>query len=101
MSAPYPLKKADPFSIIESLMDWLTRTQPPNIVDSMREPLNLINQLRNKVCTFELPKTMDIGTIDKYITTIEMYVRYSLLIAKHFDWGPQSEDLVRGFVSTW
>lgn len=55
----------------------------------IRDSLSQINQLRNKAVDLELPSNPDINTVNKYISVIEMYVRYARLISKHFNWNTE------------
>lgn len=61
---------------------------------AMRDNLNIIGQLRNKACSLDLPSNLSIEIVDKYISVIEMYVRYARLIAKHFNWNPEYGNIV-------
>lgn len=55
MKTIYPLKKADPANIVEPLVKYLEQNDSPGSGMAMRDTLNQINQLRNKVCSLELP----------------------------------------------
>ena len=94
MKTIYPLKKAEPANIVEPLIKYLEHNDSPGSAISMRDNLTQINQLRNKACALELPSNASVETVDKYIALIEMYVRYSRLIAKHFNWNPEYGNVV-------
>ena len=49
MKAFYPLKTADPANFVEPLLKYLEVHDSPQAAMSMRDPLNQITQLRNKV----------------------------------------------------
>ncbi len=101
MKVIYPLKKAEPTNIVEPLVKYLEQNDSPGTALAMRDNLGQINQLRNKACALESPDGSNIETIDKYITIIEMYVRYARLIAKHFNWNPEYGNVVENFNITW
>ncbi len=94
MKAIYPLKKSDPANIVEPLVKYLEHNDSPGSAMAMRDNLNIIGQLRNKACSLDLPSNLSIEIVDKYISVIEMYVRYARLIAKHFNWNPEYGNIV-------
>ena len=68
---------------------------------SFREALSKINELRNKATALELPSNPDPATVQKYIAVLEMYTRFALLIAKHFNWNPDYGQTVQDLSITW
>ena len=67
----------------------------------MRDPLNQINQLRNKATVLDLPSEPTVELMDKYISVIEMYLRYAKLIAKHFNWNSEYGNTVQDCNIVW
>lgn len=70
MKSFYPLKKSEPANIVEPLIKYLEINESPQVAMSMRDPLNQINQLRNKATTLDLPSDPSKEVIDKYINVI-------------------------------
>lgn len=101
MKAIYPLKTADPINMVEPLVKYLEVHDSPQAALSIRDSLNQINQLRNKAVSLELSDKADISLVSKYITILEMYVRYARLISKHFNWNPEYGPTVQDFNVVW
>lgn len=101
MKLCYPLKKADPANIVEPIVKYLELSESPQIAMSFRDNLMKINQLRDKVCAFELPNNPTIDVLTKYITAVEMYTKYALTLAKHLNWNKDYGVVVNDLKLTW
>ena len=73
----------------------------PQVAMAMRDPLNQITQLRNKAVALELPSQPHVGIMNKYISIIEMYIKYARLISKHFNWNSDYGPTVQDFNIVW
>lgn len=70
MKLCYPLKKSDPTNLVEPIVKYLEISESPQIAMSFRDNLNKINQLRDKVCSFELPNNPTLDILNKFIPAV-------------------------------
>ena len=68
---------------------------------SFRDNLTKINQLRDKVCSLELPANVTMDVVNKYIPAVEMYAKYALTLAKHLNWNKEFGPVVNDLHLTW
>lgn len=101
MKAIYPLKTGEPMNMVEPLVKYLEVNDSPQAALGIRDSLNQINQLRNKAVVLELPSNPDINIINKYISILEMYLKYARLISKHFNWNSEYGPTVQDFNVVW
>lgn len=70
MKLSYPLKKSDPTNLVEPIVKYLELCESPQVAMSFRDNLTKINQLRDKVCQFELPSNPSMDLLNKYIPAV-------------------------------
>ena len=48
-----------------------------------------------------MPSQPSTEVINKYLQVLEMYTKFALLIAKHFNWNPDFGPIVQDLNITW
>jgi len=70
MKLCYPLKKSDKTNLVEPIVKYLELCESPQVAMSFRDNLTKINQLRDKVCDFDLPNNPSVELLNKYIPAV-------------------------------